>query len=123
MGNGAHEVHFQKEKMMKTRIFFIAISLLAAAFFATSCTKADFLKGTIWHCDKEDWEADLVFVNKMECRLLITGGYIWGEYTADKSNISITLYNLGEVNGTIKGDTITCSPSWDDVSLTFKKKK
>lgn len=123
MGECPHEVHFQKEEIMKTRVLFIAVSLLAATLFATSCSKADFLKGTTWHCDKEDWEGDLVFINKMECRIVFDSGINLGDYSVDMSKISIRIYNVGEVKGTIKGNTMTCSPSWDDVSLTFKKKK
>ena len=126
MGPGPHEVHFQKEEMMKTRILLIAVALLASALFTSSCSKADFLEGTVWHCDDETWESDLFFVNKSECRLLYEGGIIWGDYSGDKSNISIRLYNTGEIKGTIKGDAIKCTAvvsGNDGVSLTFKKKK
>ena len=124
MGPGSHKVHFQKEEMMKTRILLIAVALLAATLSATSCSKADFLEGTFWHCDDEDIDGDLFFVNKMECRLLLQSGRLLGEYSVDKSDISVKFYGMGEMNGTIKGNTITLTPAWhQDVTLTFKKKK
>ncbi|MBR6055315.1 MAG: hypothetical protein IKP46_08275 [Bacteroidales bacterium] len=111
--------------MMKTRILLIALALIGAALFTTSCTKADFLEGTIWTYHEEgDLDMTLVFVNKLECRMFIPseGITILGDYTVKGNRINIRCYNGGDTTGTISGNTMKLRLVDSTTIGTFKKK-
>ena len=112
---------------MKKKIIYLVLAVLTLGLLATSCTKADFLEGTVWVChnpdeNHQDATWTLSFINKAECTI-IGEGYVRGRYYGEKDKITIEWDELGTLSGSVKDDEMKLHWDGDDWVYTFKKKK
>ena len=122
---------------MKTRILSIALAILAAGLFASSCDKADFLEGSSWAYTADSGDGLIItFSSKETCALKefyadgVAIPFAYGEYYGKGKIIAIDWKDSNgkdkwKMTGTIDGDVMTIN--WDtndpDNIFKFKKKK
>ena len=116
---------------MKTRILSIALAILAAGLFASSCDKADFLEGSSWAYTVDSGGGLIItFSSKETCVLKefyadgVAIPFAYGEYYGKGKIIAIDWkdYNW-KMTGTIDGDVMTINWETNDSDNIFKFKK